>query len=98
MNFKNRVVVVTGSGRGLGKTYALSFASKGAKIVVNDFGGSITGDGNSSSPADEVVKEINDKYGKGTAVPNYDSVENGEKIIETAIKAFGKVDILINNA
>jgi len=96
MRFDNKVVVITGSGGGLGKAYALYFASKGAKVVVNDLGTSGTGTGSSSKAADEVVKEIIQKG--GVAVANYDSVENGEKIIETAIKSFGRIDVLINNA
>lgn len=81
---------------GLGRSYAHLLAQMGAKVVVNDFGGSKHGTGASNAPADLVAKEIV-KIG-GTAVSNYDSVTDGEKIVETAIKAFGKVDILINNA
>jgi len=79
----------------LGKCYALLFASRGAKVVVNDLGGSFKGEGASSSPADQVVAEIK-KLG-GQAVANYDSVEDGEKIIKTAIDTFGRVDVVINN-
>jgi NAD(P)-dependent dehydrogenase (short-subunit alcohol dehydrogenase family) len=78
---------------------ALLFASEGAKIVVNDLGGAVTGAGASQAPADEVVTEI--KKAGGQAVANYDSVataEGGEKIIKTAIDAFGRIDILVNNA
>ncbi|KAI0852995.1 NAD(P)-binding protein [Daldinia vernicosa] len=96
LRFDDQVVVVTGAGGGLGKTYATFFASRGAKVVVNDLGGSFKGDGNSTKAADVVVDEI--KAAGGQAVANYDSVENGEKIIETAIKAFGRIDILLNNA
>ena len=64
--------------------------------MVNDLGGSHSGQGASTSAADKVVNEI--VAGGGTAVANYDSVEDGEKVIDTAIKAFGRVDILINNA
>eukprot|EP01080_Neovahlkampfia_damariscottae_P006317 gene6317-10324_t len=93
------VVLVTGSGRGLGREYALSFAAHGAKVVVNDYGGATDGSGNSSSkPADEVVKEIETKYGKGKSFANYDSVENGDRIINEIIQRFGRIDILINNA
>merc|ERR1712046_132200 len=90
------VVVVTGAGGGLGKAYALAFAARGAKVVVNDLGGSHTGSGASSKAADIVVEEIK-KMG-GEAAANYNSVEDGDKIIETAIENFGRVDILINNA
>jgi len=97
LSFKDRVVVVTGAGGGLGRTYALLFGSRGAKVVVNDLGGSVKGDGGSSSKAADVVVEEIRKAG-GTAVANYDSVENGDKIIKTAIDNYGRVDVLINNA
>lgn len=96
LRYDNRVVVITGAGVGLGRAYALFFGKRGAKIVVNDLGTSHTGTGNTSSAADAVVKEV--KALGGTAVANYDSVEFGEKIIQTAIDNFGRVDILINNA
>lgn len=94
--FDNRVVVITGAGGGLGKAYALHFGKRGASVVVNDLGVSTTGEGHSSRAADVVVEEIKKLGGK--AVANYDSVENGDAIIATAVQAFGKVDILINNA
>ncbi len=72
------------------------FASRGAKVVVNDLGGAVTGQGGSSKAADKVVDEIKAKG--GVAVANYDSVEFGDKIIKTAMDNFGRVDILINNA
>jgi len=96
LRFDGKVVVVTGAGGGLGKQYALAFAERGAKVVINDLGGSTTGDGASTKAADQVVEQI--KAAGGEAVANYNSVEDGDKIIETAVKAFGKVDILINNA
>ncbi|XP_063820257.1 peroxisomal multifunctional enzyme type 2 [Pseudophryne corroboree] len=96
LRFDGRVVLVTGAGAGLGKTYALAFAERGASVVVNDLGGDIKGDGKSSSAADKVVEEIRAKGGK--AVANYDSVEAGEKLIQTALDAFGRIDIVINNA
>lgn len=96
LRFDGKVVVVTGAGAGLGKAYALEFAARGAKIVVNDLGGSHSGEGASTKAADVVVEEI--KKAGGEAVPNYNSVEDGDKIIETAISAFGRVDVLINNA
>ncbi|KAL4793876.1 hypothetical protein BDV19DRAFT_390857 [Aspergillus venezuelensis] len=96
LRFDNQTVVVTGAGGGLGKAYALFFASRGANVVVNDLGGSHVGEGKSNKAADVVVDEI--KAAGGKAVANYDSVENGESIIDTAIKNFGRVDVLINNA
>ncbi|KAH8884784.1 NAD(P)-binding protein [Thozetella sp. PMI_491] len=96
LRFDGQVVVVTGAGGGLGKAYATFFASRGASVVVNDLGGSFKGEGNSTKAADVVVNEI--KAAGGKAVANYNSVEDGDKIIETAIKAFGRIDILINNA
>ena len=98
LSFKDQVVVVTGAGGGLGKVYALEYAKRGAKVVVNDLGGTLGGSGQNSKAADVVVDEIKSKY-NGTAVANYDSVnENGANIIKTAIDNFGKIDILINNA
>ncbi|KAI3398821.1 hypothetical protein diail_8512 [Diaporthe ilicicola] len=96
LRYDGQVVVVTGAGGGLGKAYATFFGSRGASVVVNDLGGSFKGEGNSSKAADVVVDEI--KKAGGKAVANYDSVENGDKIIDTAIKTFGRIDVLINNA
>ncbi|CAJ0549107.1 Ff.00g027200.m01.CDS01 [Fusarium sp. VM40] len=96
LRYDGQVVVVTGAGGGLGKAYATFFGSRGASVVVNDLGVTSKGEGNSSKAADVVVNEI--KAAGGKAVANYDSVENGERIIETAIQAFGRIDILINNA
>ena len=100
IRFDDRVAVITGAGAGLGKTYALELAKRGAKIVVNDYGGAFDGSGEGSfSPAQKVVDEIT-KTG-GQAVANYDNVANpegGENIIKTALDAFGTIDILINNA
>ena len=93
---KDKVAVVTGAGRGIGRGIALLMAEEGAKVVVNDLGGSLDGSGSSRSPADEVVEEIGKKG--GTAVAVYDSVttmEGGERIIQTAVDNFGKLDILV---
>ena len=96
LRFDNRVVVITGAGSGLGKAYALDFAKRGAKVLVNDLGCSLSGEGSSKAPADSTV-ELIQKFG-GTAVANYDSAEFGEKIIKAAVDAFGRVDVVINNA
>ena len=100
LRFDGRVAVITGAGGGLGRVYALELAKRGAKIVVNDLGSARDGSGGgSSTPAQRVVDEI--KAMGGEAVANYDnvaSVEGGENIIKTAMEAFGRVDILINNA
>jgi 3-hydroxyacyl-CoA dehydrogenase/3a,7a,12a-trihydroxy-5b-cholest-24-enoyl-CoA hydratase len=87
---------VTGAGGGLGRAHALYFAARGANVVVNDLGGSTSGDGNSTKAADVVVNEC--KAFGVQAVANYDSVEFGDKIVKTALDAFGKIDIVINNA
>ena len=98
LRYDNQVVVVTGAGNGLGKQYAKFFAARGAKVVVNDLGGTFNGKGKNGDArvADIVVKEIKDAG--GIAVANFDNVQNGDRIIETAIKNFGRVDVLINNA
>ena len=98
LRFDGKVAIVTGSGNGLGRAYALLLGSRGASVVVNDLGKSVTGtDGKAGkNPADIVVDEIIAAGGK--AVANYDSVEFGEKIVKTAVDAFGTVDIVINNA
>uniref|UniRef100_H3A2L9 Peroxisomal multifunctional enzyme type 2 n=1 Tax=Latimeria chalumnae TaxID=7897 RepID=H3A2L9_LATCH len=96
LRFDGRVVLVTGAGGGLGREYALAFAERGASVIVNDLGVSIKGEGKSSSAADKVVEEIRAKGGK--AVANYDSVEDGDKLVQTALNEFGRIDVLINNA
>ncbi|KAF2501515.1 Fox2 protein [Lophium mytilinum] len=96
LRYDNQVVVITGAGAGLGRAYALFFASRGAKVVVNDLGGSGKGEGNDTKPADAVVSEI--RSAGGVAVADHHSVTSGDLIIETAIKNFGRIDVLINNA
>lgn len=96
IRFDGRVALVTGAGNGLGRAYALALAERGAAVVVNDLGGDTKGGGKSSRAADEVVSEIRAKGGR--AVPNYDSVEDGEKLVQTALDNFGRIDIVINNA
>ncbi len=100
IRFDRRVAVVTGAGAGLGRAYAMELGRRGAKVVVNDYGGARDGAGKgSSTPADKVVEEI--KAAGGTAIANYDNVATpagGEGVVKSAIDAFGKIDILINNA
>ncbi|KAL0979807.1 hypothetical protein UPYG_G00190000 [Umbra pygmaea] len=96
LTFAGKVVLITGAGGGLGREYALAFGQRGASVVVNDLGGDIKGGGKSSAAADKVVEEIKSKGGK--AVANYDSVEDGEKVVQTALDAFGRIDIVVNNA
>ena len=96
LRFDGRVAIVTGAGNGIGKQYALFLAGRGAKVVVNDLGGSFDGKGADNRPAQAVVDEI--VAGGGEAVANFDSVTDGEKIVQTAIDTFGQVDIIVNNA
>ena len=96
LRFDGRVAIVTGAGNGLGRSHALLLASRGAKVVVNDLGGGATGAGKSSAAADKVVEEIKAKGGE--AVANYDSVEDGAKIVQCALDTWKKIDIIVNNA
>ena len=96
---EGRVVIVTGSGGGLGRQHALLFAERGAKVVVNDLGGNRAGEGAGSEMADSAVAEI--QAAGGEAVANYDNVatpEGGAGVVQTALDAFGRVDVVINNA
>ncbi|PWA09207.1 3-hydroxyacyl-CoA dehydrogenase [Pueribacillus theae] len=98
-SLEGKVAIVTGSGRGIGREIALLMAKEGAKVVVNDLGGTGAGEGSDAKVADEVVNEI--KEAGGEAVANYDSVaefENAEKMVKQAIDSFGKIDIVVNNA
>ncbi len=96
LRFDGRVAIVTGAGNGLGRSHALLLGSRGAKVVVNDLGGGMHGGGADKSPAEKVVAEI--KASGGDAVANYDSVEAGDKIVQAAMDAFGRIDIVVNNA
>ena len=94
-----RVAIVTGSGRGIGREFALCFGREGAKVVVNDVGVALDGRGTEEDPAAQVCKEI-EGFG-GEAVPNYDSVSDFDaagRIVQTAVDTFGTLDILVNNA
>lgn len=96
---KDKVAVITGAGRGIGREIALLMARHGAKVVVNDLGGNERGEGGDQKVADEVVAEIQ-KAG-GEAVANYDSVATmagAQRIVDTAVQNFGRIDILVNNA
>src|SRR5213593_586489 len=99
MILKDRVAVVTGAARGIGREIALLMAQLGARVVVNDYGGSEAGQGTTQAPANDVVEEI--RKAGGQAVASYDSVATmagGERIVQTAIDAFGRLDIVVNNA
>jgi NAD(P)-dependent dehydrogenase (short-subunit alcohol dehydrogenase family) len=99
IEYDGRVAIVTGAGGGLGRSHALLLASRGAKVVVNDLGGSRDGTGAGSEMADAVVEEI--VGAGGEAVANYDSVatwDGGEAIVTAALETFGRVDVVINNA
>src|SRR5437764_2375675 len=96
---EGKVAIVTGAGGGIGRAHALLFAKEGAKVVVNDLGGARTGEGQSTSMADTVVDEI--KKAGGQAVANYDSVSTAagaDGLIKSAVSAFGRVDVIVNNA
>jgi NAD(P)-dependent dehydrogenase (short-subunit alcohol dehydrogenase family) len=94
-----RVAIITGAGRGVGREHALLFAREGAKVVVNDVGGGPHGDGGDARPATEVVDEIQG-FG-GEALANFDDVSNwdaAERLIQSAVDTFGRLDVLVNNA
>jgi NAD(P)-dependent dehydrogenase (short-subunit alcohol dehydrogenase family) len=99
IDFQGRVVIVTGAGGGLGAEYCRLLAARGAAVVVNDLGGSTTGEGGSREFADKVVDEIRSAGGK--AVSNYDTVatpQGGEAIVRAAVEQFGRIDAVVNNA
>src|SRR6516165_7988957 len=99
LGFDGKVAIITGAGGGLGRAHALELARRGALVVVNDLGGTVDGTGADASAAQKVVDEV--KAAGGEAVANHDSVstpEGGEAIVQAAIDAFGRVDIVINNA
>jgi NAD(P)-dependent dehydrogenase (short-subunit alcohol dehydrogenase family) len=99
LRFDGRVAAVTGAGRGIGRAYALLLGQLGAKVVVNDLGGSTLGDGGDTGSADEVVKQI--QAAGGTAAANYadvSTVDGGKSVIDTAVGEFGGIDIVVNNA
>lgn len=96
---EGRVAIITGAGRGIGREHALLFAAEGAKVVVNDLGGSLDGSDKAASPAEEVVAEI--RAMGGEAVANHDNVadwQGGQRLIQTALDTFGELHVLVNNA
>src|SRR5580704_15592490 len=96
---EGRVVVITGAGRGIGRSHALEFARQGARVEVNDIGASIDGQGTSSGPAHEVVEEI--RALGGEAVANGDDASDwagAQRLVAEAVDAFGRLDTLVNNA
>lgn len=99
LRFDGEVAVITGAAGGLGEQYALLLAARGARVVVNDIGGSVTGDGSDAAAADAVAEQIRRQGGEAVA-DNHSvtSPQGGQAIIETALRAWGRVDILINNA
>ncbi|MBL4868958.1 MAG: SDR family oxidoreductase [Pseudomonadales bacterium] len=99
LRYDDQVAIVTGAGNGLGRSHALFLASRGAKVIVNDLGGSVAGAGSSESAAQKVVDEI--VAAGGSAAPNFNDVasfEGAQAVIDTAMETFGRVDILVNNA
>jgi NAD(P)-dependent dehydrogenase (short-subunit alcohol dehydrogenase family) len=94
-----RVAIITGAGRGIGREHALLFAAEGAKVVVNDLGGGLDGSTGEATPAEEVVAEIEAMGGQ--ALANHDNVatwDGGERLVQSALEAFGELHVLVNNA
>ena len=99
IGFDGKVAIVTGAGGGLGRQHALLLASRGARVVVNDLGGSVHGEGSDLGPAESVAKEIRDSGGEAVADGNSVSTpDGGEAVVKTALDAYGQIDILVNNA
>jgi NAD(P)-dependent dehydrogenase (short-subunit alcohol dehydrogenase family) len=99
LRFDDRVAVITGAGRGLGRAYARQLAARGAKVVVNDPGGTLAGEGVDATPAERVVAEIAAAGGQAVAcTASVTTREGGEAIIRTALERYGRLDILIHNA
>src|SRR3954453_6519128 len=96
---EGRVAIITGAGRGVGREHALLFAAEGARVVVNDLGGSTDGSGSDATPAEQVVAEI--RAAGGEAVANGDDVADGDgarRLVQAAVDAFGDLHVLVNNA
>jgi NAD(P)-dependent dehydrogenase (short-subunit alcohol dehydrogenase family) len=98
---EGKVAVVTGAGRGIGRATAICLAANGAKVVVNDVGAAVTGEGLDAGPAQQVVAEITQANGQGRAVANTDSVaewDSAQRMVQTAMDNFGRIDMVVNNA
>src|SRR6516164_10209972 len=96
---KDRVCIITGAGRGIGREHALLFAAEGAKVVVNDLGGGADGSGSDAGPAQDVVDEIT--AAGGTAIANTDDIsswDGAERLINQAVQTYGDLHVLVNNA
>src|SRR4051812_40943074 len=99
LGFDGRVALITGAGGGLGRHHALLFAERGARVVVNDLGGAVDGTGSSATAAQIVVDEITKLGGEAIADPHSVATpEGGAAIVKTAMDAFGRIDIVVNNA
>jgi len=99
LGFDGKVAIITGAGGGLGKQHALLLASRGARVVINDLGGSVSGEGSDKGPAENTAQEIRDLGGEAVSDDHTVSTpEGGEAIVQTALDAYGRVDILVNNA
>src|SRR5687768_6685503 len=99
IGYDGKVAIITGAGGGLGFEHAKVLADRGARLVINDLGGSVEGSGSSKTVAEHAADEINDVG--GVAIPNTDSVatpEGGEAIVQAALDEYGQVDIVVNNA
>jgi NAD(P)-dependent dehydrogenase (short-subunit alcohol dehydrogenase family) len=98
---EGKVAVVSGAGRGIGRAIAMVMAENGAMVVVNDVGAALDGHGHDDAPAQQVVREIEQRFGQGQAVANGDSVadwDSAQRIVQTALDRFGRIDIVVNNA
>jgi NAD(P)-dependent dehydrogenase (short-subunit alcohol dehydrogenase family) len=99
LGYDGKVAIITGAGGGLGRSHALELARRGARVVVNDLGGSVSGEGGDKGPAQQVVEEIEALGGEAVADTNsVATAEGGKAVVQTAVDAFGTVDIVINNA